>query len=203
VITKYVINTPSRTGSTFLRQLLGQTTRLPTLHIHNPFFQDTDPGTTCMILLSRRNLFSAIMSCLVNKRITLEQVDTFIVDCEKFDSEFVHQYNWHKWYNQSCDLSLPYAQIEYLYFEDFITNPDFILEKFKITKKSISGLPTKTPYQAIDLVSNYKECEEKFNWLEKNQPVTLIQKPHVLTTQQIISAHRLPALVNDVLSQIG
>ena len=202
MINKYIINSPSRTGSTFLKQLLQKNTEVQTLHLHNPFFQDLSPGTTCMILLSRKNLFLAIMSCLVIKRISSNQFDTFMVDCEKSASEFVRQYNWHKWYNDSCDVSLPYAQIEYLYFEDFITNPDFILEKFKITKKSISGLPAKTPYQAIDLVVNYKECQETFNWLEKNQPINLIQKPNILTNEQIISAHDLPALVTHILTRI-
>ena len=203
MINRYVINTPSRTGSTFLTQLLQQTTAKQVLQIHNPFFHASDPETTCMILLSRRNLFSAIMSCLVFKQIALKQFNIFKVNCERSDSEFVHQYNWHKWYNQSCDLSLPYAQIEYLYFEDFILNPDFILEKFNIPKKSSLNLPAKTPYQAIDLVANYKECKETFDWLEKNQSVTLIQKPHILTTQQLNSAYDLSASVTKIMNQIG
>jgi hypothetical protein len=185
---KYVISSPSRTGSTLLHQILLSTelSRPDIVHTHNCLLHVDDPENTVLLFSLRRDLFRSIMSCLIAKRtkfynyfenVELPKVESFEIDCSDPWSEFQKQYMWHKWYVSSHDMNKPYRQVETFYVEDFVNNYDLVYNKLGLTKKS-NVIPTlENSYRYQDLVSNHEQCKQVFDQLEKTATFIPIRIP--------------------------
>jgi hypothetical protein len=186
----YVVSSPSRTGSTLLCNILaaGKATSSKIHHTHNCFFTAENLESTILIFSLRRDLFRSIMSCLIGKRTEIFNyfdknyqppgVKPFVIDCNGDDSEFALQYQWHKWYCQSHDLTKPYSRIETLYLEDFVNNHQHVYNKLGLTQQREISIPIESPYKYQELVINHQQCREIFDQLEITSTFTPILKPY-------------------------
>jgi len=186
--TQYVVSSPSRTGSTLLCNILISGGVTNTLHTHNCFFPVEDPTSTVLIFSARQDLFRSIMSCLIGKRTGIfnyfddtyqaPSIDSFAIDCDCDDSEFILQYYWHKWYNQSHDLTKSYSRIETLYLEDFVNDYQYVYDKFGLTQQQEITVPVESSYKYQELVTNHQQCKSVFDQLETTAIFTPILKPY-------------------------
>jgi hypothetical protein len=186
--TQYVVSSPSRTGSTLLCNILKSGGATNILHTHNCFFPVKTPESTVLIFSARRDLFRSIMSCLIGKRTGVfnyfdnnyqaPSIEPFTIDCNQSDSEFALQYQWHKWYNQSHDLTKPYSRIETLYLEDFVNNHQHVYDKFELSQQQEVAIPIESSYKYQELVTNHWQCREIFDQLEITSTFVPILKPY-------------------------
>jgi hypothetical protein len=187
--TQYVVSSPSRTGSTLLCYILASGGVTNILHTHNCSFSVENPMSTVLIFSARRDLFRSIMSCLIGKRTSIfnyvdktyqaPKIEPFAIDCNSSDSEFVLQYNWHKWHIQSHDLTKSYSRIETLYLEDFVNDYQYVYDKFGLIQKQqkiITSVESSYKYQ--DLIINHQQCKEIFDQLETTSTFIPILKPY-------------------------
>jgi len=191
---KYVVSSPSRTGSTLLCDIIKSAGVTDILHTHDCHFKVEDPRSTVVCLSLRRNLFRSIMSCLVGKRtkifnyydpnLELPKVESFNIDCLIYESEFQRQYRWHKWYVKSHDLTKPYNLVETFYLEDYSNDYDLVYKKLGLTKK-FEFVPTvETKYRYQDLVINHEQCKEIYDQLEiisEFEPIVKCYDPNLPT----------------------
>jgi hypothetical protein len=186
----YVVSSPSRTGSTLVHNILvaGTGTSSIIYHTHNCFFTAENLESTILIFSLRQDLFRSIMSCLIGKRTgifnyldknrQLPTIEPFAIDCNSSDSEFALQYQWHKWYCQSHDLTKPYSRIETFYLEDFFNNYQHVYNKLGLTQQQEIAVPVESPYKYQELVINHRQCREIFDQLEITSTFTPILKPY-------------------------
>lgn len=185
---KYVISSPSRTGSTLLYQILNSADILDVLHTHNCFFSVPDPANTVVLFSLRRDLFRSIMSCLIGKRTqvfhlydnntALPKIEPFEIECQDSESEFQKQYRWHKWYVQSHNLDQPYHRVETFYLEDFVNNHDWVYQTLGLEQKHPVVSTVENPYRYQDLVTNHEQCRAVFDQLETTAVFVPILKPY-------------------------
>lgn len=197
MIDNYLVSSPGRSGCHLLVALI-QSCGKKARHTHDPFFDSDKPGgdpaikESAIIFLQRRNLFDAIMSMLVGNRTKQWSVypnkiiPTFQINCVGEQSEFVHQYNWHKNYIKSvCNLK-NYQQIKFLDFEDIINDFDFVFKQLELAPLRKAILPEKAPYSYRDIIENHAECKIAFDKLELNYTFTpILEKynPNLPNTQ--------------------
>jgi hypothetical protein len=189
MIKNYVISSPGRSGCHLLVALIKSCGK-NAVHTHDPFFKPGDFGRhvtskeSALILLQRRDLFSSIMSMLVGKRTRQWNVypnkiiPTFRVDCTGEESEFAHQYNWHKNYIKSCNTLQHYQQVKFLDFEDIVNDFNHAFQQLELTQLYTAMLPEKAPYSYLDIIENINECKIAFNQLESNYTFTPILKSY-------------------------
>ena len=185
---KYVISSPSRTGSTLLYQILNSADVLDVLHTHNCFFSVEDPTNTIVLFSLRRDLFRSIMSCLIGKRTQVFQlydadtelpdIEPFSIECLDLDSEFQQQYRWHKWYVSSHDLNRPYCQVKTFYLEDFVNDYDVVYKALGLVQKHNVVATVENKYRYQDLVVNHEQCRAVFDQLETTAVFVPILKPY-------------------------
>jgi hypothetical protein len=186
MIKNYIISTPGRSGSHLLVALIRSCGK-NAIHTHNPFFKPENFGSvgkeSAIILLQRRDLFSAIMSMLVGKRTKQwsaypnKIIPTFRVDCTGEGSEFTQQYVWHKNYIKSCNTLQHYQQVKFLDFEDIVNDFNHVFQQLELTQLYKPWLPEKAPYSYLDIVENVNECKIAFDRLEANYTFTPILTP--------------------------
>jgi hypothetical protein len=185
---KYVISSPSRTGSTLLYQILNSADITDVLHTHNCLFSVDDPANTIVLFSLRRDLFRSIMSCLIGKRTQmfhlydtdtdLPYIEPFSIECLDSESEFQKQYRWHKWYVDSHDLSRPYRQTHTFYLEDFVNDYDRVYRTLGLEKKHDVVATIENTYRYQDLVVNHEQCRAVFDQLETTAVFVPILKPY-------------------------
>ena len=177
--TQYIVSSPSRTGSTYLCNIL-RAAHSQFIRTHDCHYLIQDPANTVLIFSLRKNSFRSMMSCLLKKRtdVNLPKLDPFEIKCDSVDSEFDMQYNWHRWYVDSHYLSRPLQDIKTLYFEDFLNNHQYVYDQLKLTQKFNIILPIESQYRYEQLITNHKECKERFDWLEINSKFTPILEPY-------------------------
>jgi hypothetical protein len=149
------------------------------VHTHDLSFQpsdakftheETNGRETALILLQRRDLFSAIMSMIVGTRTQQwysypnKTIPRFRVD----QAEFENQYNWHKNYIQSCTAIKNYRRVKLLEFEDIVNDFNYVFQQLELVQSSPPELPEKSPYSYRDIVENVGECKVIFDQLESN-----------------------------------
>lgn len=183
----YIVSSPGRTGSKMAQCLIGSTGS-KSFHTHDPFFKlpsDYNASNSTLVFVKRRDLFSAIMSSCVGKRTneyenySNKQITPFILPCHGSESEFVYQYEWHKWYFNSCKNTEIFGEVKTLFFEDFVNNPTHVFDVLGITAPNvIPDLNFKSPYSYSKLVINIDECKNVFDQLEKNAKFKMITKPY-------------------------
>jgi len=183
-----VISSPSRVGSTLLQQIIASAgftpPRASLISTHNPFYLPTG-SCSALILVSRKNLFNAVMSTIVAQRTkeftyyTNKSTVPFEVDCSPA-KEFSNQWNWHKYYWKCCTNLDHYRLVEKFYFEDFVDNFDHVYSRLGIQPVIKNpSVTAKSPYKYQDWILNYDECFEKFQWLETNSKSVLINKSNI------------------------
>tara|TARA_R110000868_G_scaffold220168_1_gene471245 strand:- start:126 stop:728 length:603 start_codon:yes stop_codon:yes gene_type:complete len=188
MIKNYIISSAGRSGSHLVRALIGSCGKNVVQH-HDPFFQpsdakfgpeETNGRETALILLQRRDLFSAIMSMLVGTKTQQwnsypnKTISRFRVGCQGTESEFAHQYGWHKNYIQSCNTLQNYQQVKLLEFENIVADFNYVFQQLEITQLRPPRLPEKAPYSYRDIIENVDECKIEFDRLESNYTFTPI-----------------------------
>lgn len=173
---KYVVSSPSRTGSTLLCQILNSADIVNVLHTHNCFFSVDNPANTIVLFSLRQDLFRSIMSCLIGKRthlynfynldMQLPKIQPFEIECLDIESEFQKQYRWHKWYVASHDLNRPYHKTQTFYLEDFVNDYDMVYRSLNLEKKHNVMATVENTYRYQDLVANHEQCRAVFDQLE-------------------------------------
>jgi hypothetical protein len=173
-MTLYVISSPARVGSGLIAKIINSACQ-PTRPTHNPFF--VPPKNSIMIQVSRKDLFAAIMSQFVGKHTkefhvwSYTKFDKFSIDCESDDSDFAHQYRWHKWFHESCVNLHLYDRVEHFWLEDYANNYDIVYDRLGFERpENIEFRNTICPYNYRDLVSNIDECRKRFDWMEEHEP---------------------------------
>lgn len=166
MITNYIISSPSRVGSTFLSHLLRSTGKT-VVSTHDPKYVSDSPESTALILLTRQDLFRSIMSALISVRKQNNAPMPFEVVLHT-TFEFRGQYRWHKWYLDNVTVLPTYAQVEYLFFEDFVNDPKIVFEKLNDIQKYPYTLPTEETLKYQEVIINYQECKDMFDWYEQN-----------------------------------
>ena len=185
---KYVISSPSRTGSTLLYQILNSADILDVLHTHNCLFSVEDPANTVLLFSLRRDLFRSIMSCLIGKRTQvfhlydadtkLPDIEPFSIECLDSESEFQKQYRWHKWYVPSHNLNRPYCQVETFYLEDFVNDYSVVYKTLGLVQQHTVVATQENKYRYQDLVVNHEQCRAVFDQLETTAVFVPILKPY-------------------------
>lgn len=184
---KYVVSSPSRTGSTLLCKILLSAGCNDILHTHDCFFQVENPQSTTVLFSLRRDLFRSIMSCLIRKRTETfnlyvdhepSTIEPFTIACVDYESAFQKQYRWHKWYVLSHNLNQPYHRVETFYMEDFVRNYDFVYKTLGLVKQEEVVAPVESKYRYQDVVKNHAQCKEIFDQLELTSEFVPILKPY-------------------------
>jgi hypothetical protein len=188
MIKNYVITSAGRSGCHLVVALIKSCGK-NALHTHDPFFNpsilgDPDGNSTALILLQRKDLFSSIMSMLVGKRTNQwstypnKVIPRFRVECNGKESEFAHQYSWHKNYIQSCKTLENYQQVKLLEFEEVVNDFNYVFQQLELTQLYPLRLPEKAPYSYLDIIENIDECKLAFNQLEVNYTFTPIMEKY-------------------------
>lgn len=185
---KYIVSSPSRTGSVLLCQILRAAEISDILHTHDCFFTVDNPASAILLFSYRQDIFKSIMSALVAKRTNLyvsfdstmapPPIDPFYIDCADSDSEFQKQYRWHKWYIQSHDLNKPYHRVETIYLEDFIKNYDYVFKKLDLNQSKPVWSTIQSVYNYKEVIINHQQCKDVFDYLEQTETFVQIPKPY-------------------------
>ena len=188
LIDNYLVSSAGRSGCHLVASLIRSCSK-KSLHTHDPFFVpdqlgDPEGKKSAIVLLERKDLFSAVMSMLVGKRTGQwgsypnREIERFKVNCQGPESEFVHQYNWHKNYIKSCTTVTDFAEVNHLIFEDIVADYNYVFTKLKITPVVELWLPEKAPYSYHDIVINVEECKQVFDYLESTYVFVPISKAY-------------------------
>lgn len=132
----YIISGPGRVGGHLLAGIIMASGATTVHRTHDPSLDLGDDLKTTLIILDRRDRFSALMSNAIVHH-TGQSTDypnktpePFKLEPGLFRWEFVqymHYYNKH-------DFSRLYAGVHKFYFEDFVNDPSYV--------KRVLGLPT-------------------------------------------------------------
>jgi len=197
MIKNYIISSPGRSGCHLVGALIRSCGK-NAVHTHNPFFQpsdakfgpeETNGRETALILLQRRDLFSAIMSMLVGTRTQQwssypnKTIPRFRVE----QIEFENQYNWQKNYIRSCTAIKNYRQVKLLEFEDVIADFNYVFQRLELVQSSRPKLPEKSPYSYWDIIKNADKCKVIFDQLESNYKFSPLQERDINTRPAIPS----------------
>lgn len=173
---KYIISGPGRCAGHYLLGII-KFCGAQAIRTHDPSYTFNDDLNTTLIMVDRRNRFNAIMSnILVWRTGQSTHYDTINIQTFELDlQEFICMAQAHFNYYKEHDLTRLYAKIETLYHEDFINNPQYILETLKLefqeelkNNKVIHNeiqrlIHTPAPYNYKDIILNNKELEEYYN----------------------------------------
>jgi hypothetical protein len=191
MIKNYIISSAGRSGCHLVSALIRSCGK-NAVHTHNPCFQprdakfgpeETNGRETALILLQRRDLFSAIMSMLVGTRTQQwssypnKTIPRFRVE----QIEFEHQYNWQKNYIQSCKDIKNYRKVKLLEFEDVVADFNYVFKQLKLVQSSPPELPEKSPYSYWDIIKNADKCKVIFDQLESNYKITPPREQNKIT----------------------
>jgi hypothetical protein len=175
-----VVFTTGRTGSTLICQNLAKHTDEPMtqerdrvhsriVHSHDPFW--TAPTNNYMCVLSkRRDVFAQILSMIISKRTneftdyTKKSIELFAVE----ETEFESSYWFIKCFYQTVDVRQFKKTIE-IYYEDLVSDPDYLFRKFDISKLTNYGVTKKSPYWSHDMILNMRELKTLFKHLEHQE----------------------------------
>jgi len=165
MIERYIVSSPGRVASHVVQAMI-QSCGKQAIHTHYPFYKTDDDTITGLVMVTKRNLFDAIMSNLVvnytgqTTEYDKKEFDKFVVGKEQFE----FQYNWHRWYLDNHDRSRPYGSVHTIYFEDFVDNYNHIPATLGLTVDNTllnqynPNFTKKAPYSYKELVINQDQC---------------------------------------------
>ena len=191
MIKNYIISSPGRSGCHLVVALIRSCGK-NAVHTHDLSFQpsdakftheETNGRETALILLQRRDLFSAIMSMIVGTKTKQwhsypnKTIPRFRVE----QIEFENQYNWHKNYIQSCTAIKNYQQVKLLEFEDIVADFNYVFQRLELVQSSPPELPEKSPYSYWDIIKNADKCKVIFDQLESNYKFSPLLERNIKT----------------------
>ena len=172
MVERYIVSSPGRVASHIVQAMIQSCGKLA-IHTHYPFYKTDNDTITGLVMVTKRNLFDAIMSNLVvnhtgqTTEYNKKEFVKFVVGKEQFE----FQYNWHRWYLNNHDLSRPYGSVHTIYFEDFIDNYNHIPTVLGLTvdhthdQEINPNFTKKAPYSYNELVINKDECRSWYQTL--------------------------------------
>jgi hypothetical protein len=169
---QYIVTSPTRVGSHYLISLINSTDAIAT-KTHNPYLKTTYEKT-CLVILRRWDVFAALMSSCIADRFkeygnySKTKRGPFAIDCSP-KGEFAMHFRFNKWYYPQINLTLPWARVEHLYFEDFFKNHQHVFDRLTLAQTKEITLPRRSPNQYQDLVTNIDECRELFRQLSESE----------------------------------
>lgn len=171
---QYLVSSPVRVGSHYVLQLLGSS-GVRCQKTHDPHLV-VDYARTRLIMLDRLDRFSTLMSHAIwtrtheSNEYTNQDPSPFVVSRSEFDNMFVFNMTYHS----KHDLSLPWAGVYRVNFEDVLADNEAFLQQFglkvnpkvrEIWNNRVPGGMKKSPYRYERLVINHEQCRE---WFEEN-----------------------------------
>lgn len=173
-----VVFTTGRTGSTLICQNLSGHFGEPMtqerdqshsriVHSHDPLWTAPSHDYIC-VLSKRRDVFAQIISMIISKRTnefsdyTKKSIEPFEVD----ETELESSYWFIKCFYQTVDVFQFKKTIE-IYYEDLVSDPDYLFRKFDISKLTNYGVTKKSPYWSHDMILNMRELKTLFTQLEQ------------------------------------
>lgn len=174
MIKRYLVSAPARVGGNLIADII-RSADVPVLHTHDPQCKTDDDSITGLIIVGRRDIFSAIMSnCIVwhtdqTTSYNKHNIDPFAIT----EQEFRLQYEFHHWHDKNHDLSRSYGLIERFYFEDFVNNHMHVLTRLGLQQNLNKHLDfsNKAPYNYKQVIRNYQEMKTLFDRLETEHTV--------------------------------
>lgn len=173
-----VVFTTGRTGSTLICKNLSEHFNEPMsmerdrshtgiVHSHDPFWPPPSSNYVC-VLSKRRDVFAQILSMIIGQRTneftdyTKKSIEPFEVD----ETEFESNYWFIKCFYQTIDVFQFKKTIE-IYYEDLVSDPDYLFRKFGISRLTNYGVSKKSPYWSHDMILNMRELGLLFKQLEQ------------------------------------
>ena len=171
----YIVSAPGRVGGHLVLGML-LSAGVAATRTHDPDFSFGCDPDTVLILVDRRDRFAAIMSnCLVwhtgQSTSYNYKPEPFDVDPEQFDYLFFQ----HVRYYERHDLNRAFAGVEYLYFEDFVSNLDMIPRRLNLptgvdvsARKAEIDRLLKSPalYRYQEIIRNWQSLQQRFEQLQ-------------------------------------
>jgi len=169
-IERYLISAPPRVGGNLFTDII-KSTNTQCVHTHDPQHRTDNDAITGLLIIRRRDVFSAVMSnCVVwhtNQTTIYDQ--TNIEPFEVTKQNFLLQYASHVWHFKNHDLTRPYGLVETFYFEDFIDDYMHVLTRLGLRlsdQHDYSNWSARAPYSYKKLVINHQDLKVLFDELE-------------------------------------
>lgn len=168
MIQQYLVCGPSRVGGHLITEII-KTSGIYAIHTHEGHIKGWDDTVTALILVDRRDIFSAIMSnCLFYYTKQWSEYNQTLVDpYQESEEQFKKLYYLHKNQIKKCDLSKPYKLIKQFYYEDFVNNYNYVYDELNITPLPGKKITTKpAPYNYRNIIINHEKLYELYTQLE-------------------------------------
>lgn len=145
-------------------------------HFHLEQGQTVPYQDICLIVNNRYNVFNAVMSNLVARQVNQWSHDYPITKVEPFqvdENDLLYNIRAHYEYYTKYDFTLPWAKVEFFYFEDYVSNHNHVRERLKLCdipsvlkgnrrKAHVNQMMIKAPYNYKDIVTNWKDLHSKY-----------------------------------------
>jgi hypothetical protein len=173
MIDRYIVSTAGRTGSHIVMGCI-QHRGLPAVHTHSVWYESDSYATTGLVIVLRRDMFSAIMSTLLvshtGQTTLYSKTDwpTFEVTRYNFDRVWRH----HRWYSLNHKFERGYGQVVEIYYEDFVDDYDHVARSLGIDHRPLvpclmnPNFTVSAPYSYKDFITNIDQCQSWFQELE-------------------------------------
>jgi hypothetical protein len=135
------------------------------IHTHDTNYTTGNDVTTALLVIDRRDRFSAIMSNAIvwhtGQSVDYDNIniDPFTIDINRFKL----LYNLHCDHYKQYDFTRSYGIVEHFYYEDFVNNHDHVYNRLNL-KKFTDLLPNwkPAPYNYKTLIQNESELRESY-----------------------------------------
>jgi hypothetical protein len=186
MIERYIVSAPTRVGGNLIADLIRSTGPGPVMHTHNPRHKTDNDLITGLIIVRRRDVFSAIMSnCIVWRTGQTTKYDRCTIDpFEITEQEFLYQYIFHVWHFKNHDLSRMYGSVDIFYFEDFVNNHMHVFDRLGLIQefrrlRNFNFL-NNAPYNYKQVIKNYQDLKILFDKTETEHTVNPYIEGNVL-----------------------
>jgi len=175
MIKNYIVSGGYRVGGHLMLGIIESTGHYA-VHTHDTnYIIGTDDTTTALLVIDRRDRFSAIMSNAVVWH-TSQSSDYNNVNIEPFTitpGRFKLLYNLHCDLYKRYDYTRPYGIVEHFYYEDFVDNHNHVYDRLNLKKiKDLYPHWQPAPYNYKTLIQNQSELHELYIELTKSSEST-------------------------------
>lgn len=162
----YIISGPGRVGGHLLAGIIAASgVPLGNIHrTHDPCLDLGDDLKTTLIMLDRRDRFSAMMSNAIVRHTGQstdypnKTIDPFELTPGNFRWEFVQYIDYYR----KHDLARLYASVHKIYFEDFVTDHSYI--KRMLNLPNIDARKGSEPWRLMNTPAPYNYQDVITNW---------------------------------------
>lgn len=162
----FVVFSAGRTGGNLIAKNLSKHLSADVLHTHNPLI--TLPNINTVPVISRRNIFDAIISMFVATEVkqfhwvdtnTVCNIDPFYIDPIEFSNMFSFQTSFYKVIEQR-----QFKNSVDVYYEDIIADRTYLSSRLGVNFLT-EDLLLKSPYDAKSCVTNIDELTDLYSSL--------------------------------------